>query len=120
MVNLVDVSLAGARIGGGVPASMAAGDRIDVRLASAEPGEIPEVGRARVVWVEGGEAGLEFDRTQPACRSAMAKLFQGTEARWRSAREVRHLETCCRGGVLLEPPVPRVRVDGKRSVVAAK
>jgi len=120
MVNLVDVSLAGARIGGGVPASMAAGERIDVRLASAEPGEIPEVGRARAVWVEGGEAGLEFDRTQPACRSAMAKLFQGTEARWRSAREVRHPETCCRGGVLLEPPVPRVRVDGKRPVVAAK
>src|SRR5438128_4477749 len=50
MVNLVDVSLAGARIGGGVPASMAAGDRIDVRLASTERRQIPQVGRALLLW----------------------------------------------------------------------
>ena len=113
MVNLVDVSLAGARIGGGVPASLAPGDRVDLKLASTEVGETPEIGQARVVWAEGGEAGLEFDRTQPGCRAAVAKLFQATEYRWRSAREVRHPETCCRGGALLEPAVPRVRVDRK-------
>jgi len=72
------------------------------------------------VWVESGEAGLEFDRTKPGCRAAVAKLFQATEARWRTAREVRHPETCCRGGALLEPPAPRVRVDGKRPTVAGK
>ena len=120
MVNLVDVSLAGARIGGGVPASLSRGEIIDVRLASTEIGEAPEIGRAHVMWAEGGEAGLQFDRTQPPCRAAMAKLFQGTEARWRSARELRHPETCCRGGALLEPPVPRVRVDGKRPTVTPK
>src|ERR671934_242763 len=76
--------------------------------------------RARVVWSEGGEAGLEFDRREAACRAALAKLFQVTEARWRYAREARHPETCCRGGALLEPPVPRVRVDGKQPVLAAK
>src|SRR2546426_680489 len=73
-----------------------------------------------LVWVESGEAGLEFDRTKPGCRAAVAKLFQATEARWRTAREVRHPETCCRGGALLEPPAPRVRVDGKRPTVAGK
>ena len=120
LVTLVDVSLAGARIGGGVPASLTRGERIEVRLASTEIGEAPEIGRARVVWSEGGEAGLEFDRREAACRAALAKLFQVTEARWRYAREARHPETCCRGGALLEPPVPRVRVDGKQPVLAAK
>src|SRR2546425_11734684 len=31
-----------------------------LRLAYTEPGETAEIGRARVVWVESGEAGLEF------------------------------------------------------------
>jgi len=73
LVNLVDVSLAGARIGGGVPASLARGERIEVRLASTEVGEPTEVGGARVVWTEGGEAGHEFDRREAACRAALAK-----------------------------------------------
>jgi hypothetical protein len=120
LVNLVDVSLAGARLGGGVPASLARGERIEVRLASTEPGEAPEVGSARVVWAEGGEAGLEFDRREAACRAALARLFQATEARWKFARETRHPEVCCRGGTLLEPPVPRVRVDGKHPIAAPK
>jgi hypothetical protein len=120
MVNMLDISLAGARIGGGVPVTMCPGDNVHVRLASTEVGETAEIGDARVVWVESGEAGLEFDRTKPACRATVAKMFQATEARWRSAREVRHPDTCCRGGALLEPPVPRVRVDGKRTTVAGK
>lgn len=120
MVNMLDISLAGARIGGGVPATMCPGANVDVRLASTDVGETAAIGHARVVWVESGEAGLQFDRTDPACRAAVAKLFQATEARWRTAREVRHPETCCRGGPLLEPPVPRVRVDGKRVQGAQK
>jgi len=120
MVNMLDISLAGARIGCGVPATMCPGGNVDVRLASTDVGEAPAIGHARVVWVESGEAGLEFDRTNPACRAAVAKLFQATEGRWRTAREVRHPETCCRGGRLLEPPVPRVRVDGKRVQGAQK
>ena len=49
-----------------------------------------------------------------------SKLFQTTESRWRSVREVRHPDSCCRGGPLMEPPAPRVRIDGKQAVVAAK
>jgi hypothetical protein len=120
MVNMLDISLAGARIGGGVPAILCPGTNVDVRLASTDVGETAAIGHARTVWVESGEAGLEFDRTNPACRAAVAKLFQATEARWRTAREVRHPETCCRGGPLLEPPVPRVRVDGKQVQGAQK
>jgi len=50
----------------------------------------------------------------------VAKLFQTTESRWRSVREVRHPDSCCRGGPLMEPPAPRVRIDGKQAVAAAK
>jgi len=46
------------------------GGNVHVRLASTEPGETAEIGHARVVWTESGEAGLEFDRTKPGCRAA--------------------------------------------------
>lgn len=113
-VSLLDLSLAGARIGGGVPSTLARGDVIEVKLASTEPGESTELGTARVVWTEDGEAGLEFDRKKETCRAAVAKLFRALETTWRTARDTRHLEVCCKNGALLEPPVPRVRVDGKR------
>jgi hypothetical protein len=120
MVTLLDVSLGGARIGGGLPSQLSPGDHVDLRLASPDLGEPAEVGRACVAWVEAGEAGLAFDRSDSACRSAVAKLFQASEARWRTAREVRHPDSCCRGVALMEPPVPRVRIDGKRAVAAEK
>jgi hypothetical protein len=120
MVLLLDMSLCGARIGGGLPAHLSPGDQVGLRLASPEPGDPADVGRAQVAWVEAGEAGVAFERSDPASRSAVAKLFQTVESRWRSAREVRHPDSCCRGGPLMEPPVPRVRVDGKQAVVAAK
>jgi len=114
MVLMLDLSLAGVRIGGGLPASLSPGQTINLRLASAEPGEPVELGRGRVTWVEAGEAGVALDRSDPAARAAGAKLFQAAEARWRSAREVRHLDACCKPGGLMDPPVPRVRVDGKK------
>jgi len=120
MVLLLDMSLCGARIGGGLPSQLSAGDQVTLRLASPEMGEPSDIGRAHVAWVEAGEAGVAFERSDPASRSAVAKLFQTTESRWRSVREVRHPESCCRGGPLMEPPVPRVRIDGKQAVAAAK
>ncbi len=114
LVALLDLSMAGARIGGGVPSSLAREDVVELKLASTEPGESAELGSARVAWSEDGEAGLEFDRKKESCRTAVAKLFRTLEATWRVARDTRHLDICCRNGALLEPPVPRVRIDGKR------
>jgi len=114
------MSLCGARIGGGLPPQLSPGDQVGLRLASPEAGDPADVRRARVAWVEAGEAGVVFERSDPASRSAVAKLFGTAESRWRSAREVRHPDSCCRGGALMEPPVPRVRIDGKQAVIAAK
>jgi hypothetical protein len=118
MVVMLDMSIAGVRIGGGVPAHISPGQTVTLRLASTEAGEPAQLGRGRIAWAEAGEAGIALERSEEAHRLGIAKLFQAAEARWRSAREVRHPDACCRGGPLMDPPVPRVRVDGKK--VAAK
>lgn len=115
LVQMQDVSLGGARLSGGIPASLAVNEDVTLKLASPEPGETPELGSARVAWVEAGDAGVVFDRANPACRAAVMKLFQSIEARWRSAREVRHPDACCRAGALMEPPVPRVTTGKKQA-----
>jgi hypothetical protein len=114
MVLMLDMSIAGVRIGGGVPAQIATGETVSLRLASPEAGEPPQLGRGRIAWVEAGEAGIALERSEEAHRLGIAKLFQAAEARWRSAREVRHPDACCKGGPSMDPPVPRVRVDGKK------
>src|ERR1700682_1457221 len=48
MVLLLDMSLAGGRVGGGVPSQLRTGDQVDLRLASPELGDPPGLGRARV------------------------------------------------------------------------
>jgi len=97
MVTLLDISLAGGRIGGGLPPQLSVGDRVALELASIEVGETPGIGTARVAWIDAGEAGILFERTEPARRAAVAKLFEACEFRWRSAREIRHPDTCCHG-----------------------
>ena len=114
LVVLADVSVAGGRVSGGIPYGLSRHDEIEIRLASPQAGEPVDPISARVAWCEEGEAGIEIDRRKPASRAAATKLFEVLQARWRSAREVRHLDQCCRDGKLLDPPAPRVRVDGKR------
>jgi hypothetical protein len=113
MVLMLDMSLAGVRIGGGLP-PLGPGELVTLRLASPEAGEPAQLGRGRIAWVEAGEAGIALERSDEASRVGVAKLFQAAEARWRSAREVRHPDACCRGGASMDPPLPRVRVDGKK------
>jgi hypothetical protein len=120
MVLMLDMSLAGMRIGGGLPALLRPGETVTLRLASPEAGEPEQIGRARVAWMEAGEAGLALERSEEASRAGVAKLFQGAEARWRPAREVRHPDACCAGGSSMDPPVPRVRVDGKMVATGPK
>lgn len=114
LVMLADLSLAGGRLSGGLPAGLARQDEVEIKLASPEPGEPLETISARVAWCDEGEAGIEIDRSKPAARAAVTKLFQLLEARWRTALEVRHLDACCREGKFFDPPAPRLRVDGKR------
>jgi len=115
MVRLLDLSIGGARIGGGLPAQLAPGNVIALTIAPPESGRAPEITRGKVVWVEDGEAGVMFDRDMESSRVAAGRLFRSLEQPWAQAREIRHLPPCCRNGEVLDPPVPRVRIDGKQS-----
>ncbi len=113
MVRLLDLSIGGARIGGGLPAQLAPGNVVALTIAPPETGRAPEITRGRIVWVEDGEAGVMFDRDMESSRVAAGRLFRSLEQPWAQAREIRHLPPCCRNGEVLDPPVPRVRIDGK-------
>ncbi len=115
MVRLLDLSIGGARIGGGLPPQLAPGNVISLSIAPPESGRAPEVTRGKIVWVEDGEAGVMFDREMESSRVAAGRLFRSLEQPWAQAREIRHLPACCRNGQILDPPVPRVRIDGKQS-----
>jgi PilZ domain len=113
MVRLLDLSIGGARIGGGLPAQLAKGNVIALTIAAPESGRAPEIARGKIVWVEDGEAGVMFDREMESSRVAAGRLFRSLEQPWTHAREIRHLPGCCQNGEVLDPPVPRVRIDGK-------
>jgi len=113
MVRLLDLSIGGARIGGGLPAQLAKGNVIALTIAAPESGRAPEIARGKIVWVEDGEAGVMFDRDMESSRVSAGRLFRSLEQPWAHAREIRHLPPCCSKGEVLDPPVPRVRIDGK-------
>jgi hypothetical protein len=120
LVTLLDLSMAGARVGGGLPRALAKGNELEVRCAFLEVGQPAELGRATVTWVEAGEAGLQFDRANPACRVSVGKLFQSLLKEWEKARTIDHLPQCCVSGALLDPPLPRLRFDGKDDASRSK
>ncbi|HWE23856.1 MAG TPA: PilZ domain-containing protein [Myxococcales bacterium] len=111
-VKLLDISMGGARIGGGLPPHVARGSPVQLTLPAPESGRAPEITRGKIAWVEDGEAGVTFDRDVESSRVAAGRLFRSLEPPWAKAREIRHLPTCCKGEVL-DPPLPRVRIDGK-------
>jgi hypothetical protein len=113
LVMLADVSLAGVRITGGLPKSLVANDTVELQLSAPQSGEPHDPIVGRVAWRDDTDAGVEVDRARPGSRAAITKLFQSLEQRWRSAREVRHLDLCCRDGKLLDPTPPRVRVEDR-------
>jgi hypothetical protein len=120
MVTLLDLSISGAHIGGGLPGSLVAGSELELRLACTMLGQPPDLGRATVAWVEDGEAGLAFDRAQSSCRVSVGRLFQSLQKEWEAARTVDHLPGCCAGKGAIEPPLPRLRADGKNDLARAK
>jgi hypothetical protein len=120
LVTLLDLSMAGARVGGGLPRTLAKGTELEVRCAFLEVGQPADLGRAAVTWVEAGEAGLQFDRASPASRISVGKLFQSLLNEWEKARTIDHLPQCCVNGALLDPPLPRLRFDGKDDASRSK
>jgi PilZ domain len=115
MVRLFDISMGGARIGGGLPAQLVVGNAVALTLPPAESGRAPEIARGKIAWTEDGEAGVMFDRDVESSRVAAGRLFRSLEQPWAKAREIRHLSGCCQNGQVLDPAPPRVRIDGKDS-----
>lgn len=115
MVRLFDVSMGGARIGGGIPPQLTPGSVVAVTLPQIETGRAPEIAQGKIVWVEDGEAGIMFDRDMSSSRVAAGRFFRSLEQPWSKAREIRHLPTCCQNGQVMDPPLPRVRMEGKEA-----
>jgi len=60
------------------------GDQVGLRLASPEAGDPADVRRARVAWVEAGEAGVVFERSDSSEPISGREAFGTAESRWRS------------------------------------
>lgn len=113
LVTLIDLSVGGARIGGGLPGALAPDSTLEVHLACPGLGQPAGLGSAAVKWVDGGEAGLLFDRSRADCRVAVNRLFQSIQQEWQKVRHLHHPPGCCVRGAILDPPPPRLHRDGK-------
>jgi len=105
--RMLDLSPGGARLRGMF--GFASGDRIELRILSAGGLAFHDLSYAHVVWVEDGEMGVQFDRSDSVGRNAVARLLVETEELWAAAWEGTHPPTCCGERGLLDPVPPRER-----------
>ena len=105
--RMLDLSPGGARLSG--IEGFAPGDRIELRFLPAGGLTFHDLSHAHVVWVEGGETGVQFDRSDAIGRSAVARLLVETEELWAAAWEGIHPASCCGERGLLDPVPPRER-----------
>jgi hypothetical protein len=106
-IRMLDLGIGGARFSGA--AGFDAGERLELRLLSADGLTFHDLSYAHVVWVEGEEMGVQFDGADKVGRRAVSRLLAETEELWEKAWQGEHAAGCCAGGVLLEPepPLPR-------------
>jgi len=107
LCRIEDVSVGGARLGGA--AGLCPGMEIEVRVRGAGPGLPNRVVRAIVMRASGPDAGVRFLRSDDATRQACTRLFDAVQKQWAAAPELLHMPVCCRGGQVLEPPLPRIQ-----------
>src|SRR5438445_2311090 len=101
--RMLDLSPGGARFCGVRPFSP--GDYLELRLLSPDRLTFNDLSYAHAVWVEEGEIGVQFDRTDAIGRLAVARLLAETEDLWANASENVHAPPCCAGeGVLDRGP----------------
>ena len=103
--RLLDVSAGGARLSGGN--GIVRGDVVELRLPSFDdPDVFQDLGNAYVVWAEGGEMGVQFDRLDSFSRAAVIDLVRSVADAWASALESRHPAWCCVDAGPIEVPLP--------------
>jgi hypothetical protein len=103
--RMLDLSPGGARLAG--IAGFGVGERIELRQLSADGLIFHDLSFAHVVWVEGEEMGVQFDRTDGVGRLAVARLLVDIEELWAQAWEGIHPPSCCGERGLLDPVPPR-------------
>jgi hypothetical protein len=103
--RMLDVSPGGARLAG--LTGFALGERIELRQLSPDALTFHDLSYAHVVWVDGEEMGVQFDRTDAVGRHAVARLLRQTEELWAKAWEGAHPSSCCGERGLLDPVPPR-------------
>jgi len=113
--RMLDLSPGGARLCG--IDGFRPGDHVELRLLSPDRLIFHDLSYAHVVWTDGNEAGVQFDRTDSVGRHAVARLLAETEELWAAAWEGVHLRECCGKWGLLDPPPPR---RAERTAAAAK
>jgi hypothetical protein len=103
VVQLLDISSGGLRVRcarGLVPS-----ETVDVRVLGA-PIAHAALGGARVLRVDGQEAGLRFlHANNPSVLRLLAKLRE----EWDKAVQLEHAKECCRHGIPIEPSLPKLR-----------
>jgi len=103
--RLLDVSAGGARISGA--SGVSRGEIVELRLPSFDdPDVFQDLGHAYVVWAEGGEMGVQFDRLDSFSRAAVIDLVRSVADAWASALESRHPAWCCLEAGPIEVPLP--------------
>ncbi len=105
--RLTDLSLGGARLAG--CSGVQEGDEVELRIISDNAGWPSELGRAEVIRLGPTEVGARFLRAESASRMAITRLFAALQESWNAAPQVDHPAICCKGGPLLEPPLPRLK-----------
>jgi len=103
--RLLDVSAGGARISGA--SGVSRGEIVELRLPSFDdPDVFQDLVHAYVVWAEGGEMGVQFDRLDSFSRAAVIDLVRSVADAWASALESRHPAWCCLEAGPIEVPLP--------------
>jgi len=104
--RMLDLSAGGARLCG--IEGFATGDRLELRLLSADRLTFHDLSYAYVVWVANGQMGVQFDRADIVGRHAVTRLLAQNETLWSSAWEGLHPPSCCAGQGVADPTPPRL------------
>jgi hypothetical protein len=106
IARLLDVSVGGARLG--AANGLKAGMCVDIHLLTRMPDVPSDLGRATVVRAIGGEIGIRFP---VEIAERVQKLVDASRRAWKAALTVTHNRGCCGPAGILDPPIPRLRVD---------
>jgi len=103
VVQLLDIGAGGLRVR--CARGLGVGELVDTRLLGASVAHA-SLGGARVLRVEGQEAGLRFvNRATPAVLRLLTKLRE----EWGKALQLEHAKDCCKHGIPIEPSLPKLR-----------